>query len=220
MFHDFSILIDWGTLPVVDASLHANLTAQQMEADEADELLMLAYGRGDAAAFDHLYKRHKGPLYRYCLRNTSQAAFADEVFQDIWTTIIRKRREYIVAAKFKTWLYKIAHSRIVDFYRRNNHHVSLRKDYDPDAEGQAETPAAIERVLQPEALLERREFNEQMRRFLAALPPLQRDALLLKEEAGLSLQEIADICGTSRETVKSRLRYGINTLRRLWKESS
>lgn len=204
----------------MDTSLHANLTAQQIEVDEADETLMLAYGRGDAAAFDRLYKRHKGPLYRYCLRNTAQAVFADEVFQEIWTAVIRKRQQYIVTAKFTTWLYKIAHSRIVDFYRRNNHHASRREDYNPDVEVETEMSTMIERVLQPEALLERREFNEQMRRFLAALPPLQRDAILLKEEAGMSLQEIADICGTTRETVKSRLRYGINTLRRLWNEST
>lgn len=213
MFQDFSIVIDWVRLPAVDASPNANT-----DTTETDEVLMSAYGHGDAAAFECLYKRHKGPLYRYCLRNTSQVAFADEVFQEIWTTLIRKRREYIVTAKFTTWLYKIAHSRMIDFYRRNNHHVSRREDYNPETE-EGQAPTMIEASLQPEAIVERREFNEQMRRMLAALPPLQRDALLLKEEAGLSLQEIADICGTSRETVKSRLRYGINTLRRLWKES-
>ena len=58
---------------------------------DEDETLMLAYARGDAAAFERLYARHKGPTYRYLLRHTSNRATADELHQDVWMRVVRAR---------------------------------------------------------------------------------------------------------------------------------
>ena len=85
--------------------------------DDADETLMLRYRDGDAGAFEHLYARHKGSLYRYLLRQCGQPAVAEELFQDIWLKLIAARGGYAVQAKFSTWLYRIAHNRLVDHYR-------------------------------------------------------------------------------------------------------
>src|SRR3954468_4317180 len=83
-----------------------------------DEELMLAYARGSIHAFDALYRRHKGPLYRYVLRQCRDAASAEELFQDIWANLVRARASYVVTAKFTTWLYRLAHNRLIDHYRR------------------------------------------------------------------------------------------------------
>src|SRR5712691_7818817 len=88
-----------------------------MPAPAADEELMLAYAAGDAAAFDALYARHKGGVYRYLLRQCRQAGVADELFQDVWMNLIRSRASYTPTAKFTTWLYRIAHNRLIDHYR-------------------------------------------------------------------------------------------------------
>src|SRR5947207_3257194 len=83
----------------------------------SDEQLMLAYAAGDATAFDALYGRHKGSLFRFVLRSVKGRAEAEEIFQDVWMRAVEARRRYEPRAKFTTWLYTIAHNRIVDHWR-------------------------------------------------------------------------------------------------------
>ena len=87
--------------------------------DISDEHLMLGYSRGDADAFEVLYQRHKGPLYRFIMRQCGPV-HADELYQDIWLNVIKSRLRYKIKATFKTWLYQIARNRIIDHYRRQN----------------------------------------------------------------------------------------------------
>ncbi len=82
---------------------------------------MLAYATGDAAAFDALYARHKGGVYRYVLRHCGHAGVTDELFQDVWMNVVRARTSYAPSAKFTTWLYRIAHNRLIDHWRATGH---------------------------------------------------------------------------------------------------
>ena len=177
--------------------------------DDGDETLMLRYRDGDAGAFGRLYARHKGSLYRYFLRQCGQPAVAEELFQDVWLKLIAARSGYTVRAKFGTWLYRIAHNRLVDHYRASARGLPL--SYADDCPEWAEIPAPEE--VQPEVREDRRRQSERLLALLAELPEAQREAILLKEEAGLSLEEIAQATGTGRETVKSRLRYALARLR-------
>jgi len=79
-----------------------------------DEALMLAYADGDAGAFDALYARHKGGVYRYLVRHCGNAGTADELFQDVCTNVTRARAACTPSARFATWLYRIAHNRRAD----------------------------------------------------------------------------------------------------------
>ncbi len=178
-------------------------------ADDADETLMLRYRDGDAAAFAPRYPRHKGALYRYLLRQCGQSALAEELFQDVWLKLIAARAGYTVQARFATYLYRLAHNRLIDHYRASRRGLPL--SYAEDCPEWAETPAPAEN--QPEAQDDRRRQAERLLELLAELPEAQREAVLLKEEAGLSLEEIAQATGTGRETVKSRLRYAMARLR-------
>jgi RNA polymerase sigma-70 factor, ECF subfamily len=180
---------------------------------DSDEALMLAYGAGRAAAFDVLYARHKGGVYRYLLRHCSNAGLADELFQDVWMNAIRARATYVPTAKFSTWLYTLAHHRIVDHWRASGQarFVSI-DDADDDAGAMVESiPGSA--AQEPAARAETAELRAQLDAALRALPPDQRDAFLLQYEAGLSLAEIAALTGVGIETVKSRLRYAVNKLR-------
>src|SRR5262245_14013074 len=87
-------------------------------ADSSDETLMLCYRDGDAGAFDVLYARHKGGLYRYLLRQCRNPGVTEELFQDVWMNLIRARAAYTVQAKFTTYLYRLAHNRLIDHYRK------------------------------------------------------------------------------------------------------
>src|SRR5258708_38023668 len=85
----------------------------------SDEQLMLAYAGGDAGAFEALYARHKGALFRFVLRSVKARGEAEELFQEIWMRAIEARGRYAPQAKFSTWLYTIAHNRLVDHWRAN-----------------------------------------------------------------------------------------------------
>ena len=173
---------------------------------------MLAYAAGEAAAFDALYARHKGGVYRYLVRHCGNAGTADELFQDIWMNVIRVRATYAPSAKFATWLYTLAHHRLVDHWRASG----LQKTMSIDADGDVDDMIAavpVPGAHTPEHVVGNRQLGERLRAALACLPPEQRDAFLLQQESGLSLAEIAALTGVGVETVKSRLRYAVAKLR-------
>ena len=170
---------------------------------------MLAYRDGDGPAFEVLYGRWRGRLYRYLAHQAS--AHADELFQDVWLRVVGARGHYEVTAKFSTWLFRIAHNRLMDHYRvRGRAIVEL---YDDPEDDPAEAMPAPEKA-SPPALLERREAARRILDCLAALPVPQREAFLLTEEGGMTLEEVARAAGVGRETAKSRLRYALDRLRR------
>jgi RNA polymerase sigma-70 factor (ECF subfamily) len=182
--------------------------------DARDEDLMLAYAAGDAAAFDALYVRHRSGLYRYLIRHCGQPGIADELFQDIWLSAIRARSSYVPTAKFTTWLYRIAHNRLIDHWRATAHAELVAagsSDDDDNDDVLAAIPGA--RSDEPEVRANAREISLRLRSALAALPAAQRDAFLLYQEGGLELSEIAELTGAGVETVKSRLRYAFAKLR-------
>lgn len=174
----------------------------------SDEQLMLAYAGGDAAAFEALYARHKGPLYRFVLRSVKAPAQAEELFQEVWMRAIEARARYRPEAKFATWLYTIAHNRLVDHWRaRGLAVVSLdeeeREDLEPVAPPSAE----------PHANLEAARTAQRLADAIAALPLAQREAFLMHQEGELTAAQIAAATGANEEAAKSRLRYAINKLK-------
>jgi len=172
-----------------------------------DETLMLAYSNGDATAFEHLYSRHKGAIYRYIKRQCGNESIAEELFQDIWLKLINARQTYKASAKFTTWLYHIAHNRLIDHYRKNSRIPASYEDDEPD---DIEDTCPVDPVTE----INRSRQAEKLLDCIGQLPEAQRESFLLKEETGLSLIEIADVAGTSRETIKSRVRYALRALRR------
>ncbi|MBV6476860.1 MAG: RNA polymerase sigma factor [Rhodocyclaceae bacterium] len=188
-----------------------------MHEEMSDEALMLAYRDGDAAAFEALYRRWRSRLYRHLLRQCGNGAQADELFQDIWLKVVNARKGYEAAAKFSTWLFRIAHNRLIDHYRAQGRAHLASYDDDPDDDAAvAALPAAASQ--QPEALLERKALAQELVRHIEALPAAQRETFLLSEEGELTLEEIAAATGTNRETAKSRLRYAVSKLRSALKD--
>jgi RNA polymerase sigma-70 factor (ECF subfamily) len=167
-----------------------------------DEELMLAYRGGDAGAFETLYKRHRARLFRFVLRSIRSRGAAEELYQEIWMRVIEARGSYAPTARFTTWLYTIAHNRMVDHWRRSG--LSLVALDDVDVALAAADPAR------------QAEGRQALARFAAALealPPAQRQAFLLHEEAGLTVAEIAAATGSNAEAAKSRLRYALAKLK-------
>jgi RNA polymerase sigma-70 factor (ECF subfamily) len=168
----------------------------------ADEELMIAYRDGNAGAFETLYARHRARLFRFVLRSVKERGMAEELFQDVWIRVIEARERYAPKARFTTWLYSIAHNRLIDHWRRKGLSVVSLDDDVPVASGD-----------NPERQVEARQGLERFAKALEALPPAQREAFLLHEEAGMSVAEIAQATGAGEEAAKSRLRYALAKLK-------
>ena len=169
-----------------------------------DEELTLAYRGGDAGAFEELYRRHRGGLFRFITRSVRDRAVAEELYQEVWMRAIEARERYQPQAKFITWLYTIAHNRLVDHWRKRGLQVVALD---------TESEFAANPGYEPERIAEARQGLERFARELAALPPAQREAFLLHQEAEMSVAEIARATGANEEAAKSRLRYAVTKLK-------
>lgn len=211
-------------------SVHS--TPQTARHSFSDEQLMQAYTAGDAVAFDVLYARHEGALFRFVRRvlGASLAAQADEVFQDCWLRIVTARDSFAPErGRWKTWAYTVAHNLAMDRLRVSGRELSLDGMNDLGADRDAgggglggdagngefgwlrttldATPASTEDQAHWRAA------GQQLLRCLDELPALQRAAFLLHHEEGSSVEELARALGLGFETAKSRLRYALQKLR-------
>lgn len=167
----------------------------------ADEALMQAYVDGDPAAFERLYARHRGPLYRFILRQVGDPAAANDLYQGCWEKVVRARASYTARAPFKAWLFRIARNHVVDHFRRSRPTGTLMEEViETDNPG-------------PEQVLIGEQAASRLLAAVNALPAEQREVLLLRLEAGLDIATIAGITDTAHETAKSRLRYAIAKLK-------
>lgn len=189
--------------------------------DEPDETLMLRYAGGDMVAFDVLYGRHELAVWRFVFRSVRIQAVADDLLQDVWFSVARNAGSYEARAKFRTWLFTLAHNRLVDHLRTAKNHASLDAHDDEDEgggrPGLADTLAA-DSGFGPVRQLQSREQAAALIAAVEQLPFEQREAFLLQAEGDLSLHEIAEATGVPFETAKSRLRYARTSLRQQLQE--
>jgi RNA polymerase sigma factor (sigma-70 family) len=176
-------------------------------AASSDEDLMLAYAHGEVAAFTTLYDRHERGLRRFILRSVRQAEVADDLAQEVWMRVLDHALSYEPRAKFRTWLFTIAHHRVIDAARVAKPSVSI------DAEEFVADTLAADSRLGPLRQLQSNEEAFALLRAVEQLPTAQREAFLLQAEGDFSVEEIAQATGTTFETAKSRLRYARNALR-------
>ncbi|MBK8337189.1 MAG: RNA polymerase sigma factor [Sterolibacteriaceae bacterium] len=184
-----------------------------MDVERSDEALMLAYRDGDAQAFEFLYQRHRSRLYRWLTHQCGSKAIAEELYQDIWLKVINARDGYEVSAKFTTWLFRIAHNRLVDHWRAGNRAPAASAAPDDEEADDPLDALAGSPLQEPHNELERQRLGAALVREIEALPAPQRETFLLAQETDMTLEEIASITGVNRETAKSRMRYALGKLR-------
>ncbi|MEO8444991.1 MAG: sigma-70 family RNA polymerase sigma factor, partial [Gammaproteobacteria bacterium] len=167
---------------------------------------MIRYATGDVAAFELLYGRHKGPLYRYFLRQCGDPEAAAELFQEVWVRIINARARYEPKARFTTYMYQIGHNCLVDYYRKAGRSLTDgapdglpddAEDFSGDDQGDSQDPAfasarwslvdweqgPADSAPGPEAASSMAQRAARLWSALESLPAEQREAFLLHEEA-------------------------------------
>lgn len=174
----------------------------------SDESLYQKFAQGDAGAFDILYHRNKDGLFAYLYRSHVDLTAIEEIAQETWLAVIDSAREYRASAKFRTYLFAIAHRKLVDFWRRNGHENAMVRE---DTSGR---PVVESLKAGSYGSPSNAELSMDLLLALESLSREQQQAYLLKEE-GFSRREIAVMTDCNEETVKSRIRYAHNHLRRL-----
>lgn len=165
---------------------------------------------GDPEAWDALLRRHQLPLYAYVAELVRHDQTALDLVQETFIAAARHLASLRDDAKFSSWLFGIAHQKVIQHWRkpaRDHAPVEDLADVLPDD------------ASDPRDWLIRREREEEFLARLGDLPELQREVLLLHFLEDFSLEEIADITATPVGTVKSRLHYAKRALRKLLEEA-
>lgn len=204
-----------------------SVAASAIHATLPDDQLMLAYADGDTAAFDVLYARHEGALYRFVRRllGVRLSAEVDEVFQETWVRIITARASFSPqGAAWRTWAFTIAHNLAMDRLRTSGREVVFQA-HDEDGDGveaaqlfgrglvndQGQAVDAAHPSAEDTAFW--RSAGRRLLDCLEELPDAQRAAFLLHHEDGFTVEALAATLEVGFETVRSRLRYGVRKLR-------
>ncbi len=179
---------------------------------------MLAFKSGDARAFATLVQRHRGPVYNFILRYVGHRQRAEDVLQETWLKVVRNSSEWQPKARFTTWVYTIARNLCVDSARKE----SFRKAESLDApasleEGDGRTvgeQVADDVAQGPDRAAHNVRLRPMIEKALESLPVEQREVFLLREYQGIGFKEIAEVTGVNENTVKSRMRYALEGLRK------
>lgn len=183
----------------------------------SDEALMLRYCKGDYAAFELLYQRHNRGLYRFISWQSPRIDWVDEITQDAWMRLHHARASYQPQASFKTLLYQIARNRLIDILRQKR--TALASELGQNAENGENAFELLSNQTQhdetPDSALTQKQRSLQLHQAINQLPPEQKEVLILHQFSELTLAEIATLTAAKEETVKTRLRYAMQKLKRL-----
>ncbi|MBI3231171.1 MAG: sigma-70 family RNA polymerase sigma factor [Burkholderiales bacterium] len=175
---------------------------------------MCQYRDGDLRAFQELYKRHNNGLYRFIAWRAPRRDWVEEIVQDSWANLHKARERYEVESSFRTYLYQIARNRLFDLLRQQP--VTLASEM--GGEEEYECFAIADDSSSPEMSLQQKQQVQKLHMAIRTLPNEQKEALVLQQFNGLSLEEISELTAVPLETVKSRLRYAMQKLRAILQE--
>jgi RNA polymerase sigma-70 factor (ECF subfamily) len=171
---------------------------------ENDDILMSRIGRGDAAAFETLYRRWSRRVMAYAYRSLSDRGEAEDVVQETFLSVFRAASRYRSRERFGAFLFRIAGNAVRSRFRKKR---PLLFDIQEEEDGFCPPENAEDRT--------RFEERERLDSALAALPEPQRDALLLAVTGGLSYREIALEAGVSEDAVAARVCRARKALRKI-----
>jgi RNA polymerase sigma-70 factor (ECF subfamily) len=171
---------------------------------KSDEQLISKAIAGNKKAWFSLITRYETSIYNYGIRMTGSSDDAKDLMQDIFISVFRNLSTYKGTGSFKSWLFRIAHFRCIEFYRRRKPHVSL--DETPEADTR-------ENKVSPEVSVLCEQDHLELMQAMQQLPVNQRAVVELKFFGQFTFDEIADQLGVSANTVKSRLYAALGKLR-------
>ncbi len=174
---------------------------------------MARFQNGNREAFEELYRRYRMPVFAFLMRQCIHPDNAQELVQDVFLKVLRAASSFHHTSKFSAWIYSIARNRAVDAFRRGKR----RRCTSLDQPGRNEGPSLRERLpgraCDPDRDTTVTHLRGALEAAIANLPDDQREVFLLREYSGLRFPEISQVVGEKENTVKSRMRYALKSLR-------
>ncbi len=179
-----------------------------------DEELVSLYTKGNNNAFDTLLKRYESKVFSYFLYSVKNQELAEDLFQDVFIKMIvrLKNGKYTESGKFSSWMMRIVHNHLIDYYRTSVADKVLSNDA---TETDLYSKADIAMNENREQEIIDRQTLEEVRSLIALLPESQREVLLMRVYEELSFKEIAQKTNCSINTALGRMRYAILNLRHM-----
>jgi len=192
----------------MNAAAHYFANAMESEASAIARGLR----RRDPDLLDRLIEQYQHRLLRYLVYLSGNRELAEDLFQETWIRVLERGHQYDGKHEFSTWLYAVARNLTIDYLRKKSP-LSLDGINDGlmEDENRAPLEPADTRPLAWE-VVQQREQAERINTALLSIPAEYREAVVLRFQEGLALDEIATVTGARLGTVKSRLYRGLNLL--------
>ena len=167
-----------------------------------DKDLLLDLVNGDMAAFEVIVDRYKNRLLNFVYRFVKDYDVAEDIVQETFLRVFRKRRDYKAIANFSTWIFTIAGNLAKSELRRRKRwrFLSINATDDEEKTFDIQDPGMI-----PDRIAAVRIMNENIEKSIATLQNKYKEALILRDIEGMSYQQIAEVIGVPVGTVKSRV---------------
>lgn len=172
--------------------------------EKSDEQLIAKALQGHKASWINLLKRYEKPIYNYGIRMTGKNEDALDLMQDVFLSVYRNLASYRHEGSFKSWLFRIAHYRCVEFYRRKR-----------PMEGLDDIPEIASDTIEAEHAIESERENKQLIKAMQKLPLAQKAVIELKFFGQFTFEEISELTGMSANTAKSRMYGALEKLKTL-----
>jgi RNA polymerase sigma factor (sigma-70 family) len=178
----------------------------------SDQELIQFYLDGNEKAFETLLRRHKARIYTSIYLFCKDSQMAEDIFQEVFIKIVNTLRggRYNHEGKFLQWALRIAHNLCVDYFRRDKRRPTVGENDEYDIfnfVGFSEES--------PEDNIMRSQVHNRIRNLVDALPPEQREVVVLRHYADMSFKEIAALTRVSINTALGRMRYALINMRRI-----
>lgn len=182
----------------------------------SDNELIERFIGGDDGCFEQLLNRHKNKVFSYINLYIREKAVAEDIFQDTFLKVLQslKSDRYKDDGKFLSWVMRIAHNLIIDFFRKEKQLNQISNDdYDVDI---LNSKSIVENCA--EDVMIKRQIHKDIRSVVDQLPPDQKEVVILRHFAELSFKEIAETTGVSINTALGRMRYALINMRKIMDE--
>jgi RNA polymerase sigma-70 factor, ECF subfamily len=188
----------------------AVLMAFSRAAENEPQCIARALRQKDSEFIGQLVSQYHYRLFRYLVYLTSRREQAEDLVQETWLRVLERAGQYNSRLRFEPWLFSIARNLAIDDLRRRQR-ASLNTSDVPVSEAGLELPALD--LHSPFLAAAKSEDAMRIANALGALEPIYREALLLRFQEELSLEEIAQVAGAPVSTISSRIRRGLSMLR-------
>lgn len=185
--------------------------------NQGDYDLIKQYLDGNSASLEILINRHKNKVFSYILMVVKKHELAEDIFQDTFIKVIKSLHagKYSEEGRFVSWVMRIAHNLVIDFYRKGK---NLKTISDDDTEIPLFNSSKFsEKNIEEEIVIN--QVHADVKKLVEQLPNEQKEVVILRYYNDLSFKEIAEQTNVSINTALGRMRYAIINMRKAMEKS-